>query len=80
MKNDTKNQKISMDTKIELHMCANPDYLCVARAAARQVAQISGLEKKETEQITLAVVEALTMKRVYSSRSMPSIAAKPGVG
>ena len=60
MKNDTKNQKSSMDTKIELHMCANPDHLCVARAVARQVAQISGLKKKETEQITLAVVEALT--------------------
>ena len=60
MKNDTKNQKSFMDTKIELHMCANPDYLCVARTTARQVAQVSGLKKKETEQITLAVVEALT--------------------
>jgi len=60
MKTDTKNQKNSMDTMIQLHMCANPEYLSVARAAVRQVAQISGLKKSETEQITLAVVEALT--------------------
>ena len=45
---------------IQLHMCASPEYLSVARAAVRQVAQISGLKKSETEQITLAVVEALT--------------------
>ena len=60
MRNDTKNLKISTDTKVELQMCANPDYLCVARAVARQVAQINGLKQKETEQITLALVEALT--------------------
>ena len=60
MKTDTKKQKNSMDTMIQLHICANPEYLCVARAAVRQVAQINGFEKSETEQITLAVVEALT--------------------
>jgi len=60
MKNDTKKQNSSMNTKVELHICANPDYLCVARSAVRQVAYISGLEKNETEQLTLAVVEALT--------------------
>ena len=60
MKTDTKKQKNSVDTMIQLHMCANPEYLSVARAAVRQIAQISGLKKSETEQITLAVVEALT--------------------
>ena len=49
-----------MGAEIELRICANPEYLCVARAAIRQVVQISGLKKSETEQITLAVVEALT--------------------
>ena len=60
MKTDTKKQKNSVDTMIELQMCANPEYLSVARAAVRQVAQISGFKKNETEQITLAVIEALT--------------------
>jgi anti-sigma regulatory factor (Ser/Thr protein kinase) len=60
MKTDVKNQKSSTDTKIELRMCANPDYLCVARTAVRQVAQAVGLKENESEPITLAVVEALT--------------------
>jgi len=60
MKTDTKNQKSSIGTEVELRMCANPYYLCVARAADRQVAQIKGLKKDEIEQITLAVVETLT--------------------
>ena len=41
-------------------MCANPDYLSVARTAVRQVAQAVGLKESESESITLAVVEALT--------------------
>jgi anti-sigma regulatory factor (Ser/Thr protein kinase) len=49
-----------MDSMIQLSICANPEYLCVARAAVRQVAQLSGFEKGEIGQITLAVVEALT--------------------
>lgn len=60
MKTDTKKQKNSTDTMIQLHMCANPEHLGVARATVRQIGQISGLKKSETEQITLAVVEALT--------------------
>lgn len=60
MGTDTQNKKHLMDSMIQLNICANPDYLCVARAAVRQVAQICGFEKSETGQITLAVVEALT--------------------
>ncbi|MHC4534511.1 MAG: ATP-binding protein [Planctomycetota bacterium] len=60
MKTNVKNQKSFTDTKIELHMCANPDYLRVVRTAARDVAQAIGLKDDEIEKITLAVVEALT--------------------
>ena len=60
MKTNVKNQKSSTDTKIELRMCANPDYLRVARTATRDVAQAIGLKDDEIEKITLAVVEALT--------------------
>ena len=57
MKTDTRN---SIGTMIELHICADPVYLSVARAVVRQVAEICGVNKSETEHITLAVVEALT--------------------
>lgn len=57
---DTKEQESSTNTQIELRICANPDYLCVARTAVRAAAQVVGLEKENGESITLAVVEALT--------------------
>ena len=60
MKTNVKNQKSFTDTKIELHMCANPDYLRVVRTATRDVAHTIGLKDDEIEKITLAVVEALT--------------------
>ena len=60
MKTDLKDQKSSTGTQIELNMRANPDYLCVARTAVRQVAQSIGLKEESIEPITLAVVEALT--------------------
>ena len=60
MKTNVKNQKSVTDTKIELHMCANPDYLRVVRTATRDVAHTIGLKDDEIEKITLAVVEALT--------------------
>ena len=60
MKTNLKNQKSPIDTEIELYICANPDYLSVARTAVRQVAQVVGLKENERESITLAVVEALT--------------------
>ena len=49
-----------MDAQVELRMYANPDYLCVARTAVRQFAQISGINESDAEQVTLAVVEAVT--------------------
>ena len=60
MKTDVKDQKSFTDTKIELRMCANPDYLRVARIATHDVAQVIGLKDNEIETITVAVVEALT--------------------
>ena len=60
MKTDVKNQKSLTETKIELRMCVNPDYLRVARTATRDVAQVIGLEDNDIETITLEVVEALT--------------------
>ena len=60
MNTDTKEQESSTNTQIELCICANPEYLCVARTAVRQVAQVFGLEEDKGESITLAVVEALT--------------------
>ena len=60
MKTNVKKQKSSTDTKIELRMCANPDYLRVARTATRDVAQEIGLKDDEIEKVILAVVEALT--------------------
>jgi len=57
MKTETNN---FIGTMIELHICADPIYLSVARSVVRNVAEISGVKKSETEQITLALVEALT--------------------
>jgi anti-sigma regulatory factor (Ser/Thr protein kinase) len=57
---NTKEQQSSTNTQIELHICANPEYLCVARIAVRQVTQVVGLEEDKSESIILAVVEALT--------------------
>ena len=56
---DTKVQQ-SSTTQIELHMQANPEYLCVVRAMIRQVFRIAGLQENEYELVTLAVEEALT--------------------
>ncbi|MHC4455884.1 MAG: ATP-binding protein [Planctomycetota bacterium] len=60
MNTDTKKQENSTNTQIELRICANPEYLSVARTAVRQVVQVLGLEEDKGEPITLAVVEALT--------------------
>ena len=60
MKTDVKNQKSLTEAKIELRMCASPDYLRVARTATHDVAQAIGLKDNEIETITVAVVEALT--------------------
>ena len=48
------------NTQIELHIHANPDYLCVVRTVVRQTVCIFGLQEDKAESITLSVVEALT--------------------
>ena len=57
---DTKEQRSSTKAQIELHMRADPEYLCVARAVVRQVARILGLEEDKSELAALGVEEALT--------------------
>jgi anti-sigma regulatory factor (Ser/Thr protein kinase) len=48
------------NTQIWLHICARPEYLCVARTAVRQVIQVVGLKEDKDESVVLAVEEALT--------------------
>ncbi len=48
------------NAQIELRICAEPDYLSVARVVVRQTAQIFGLEKDKAESVALGVIEALT--------------------
>jgi len=57
---ETKEKRSSTKTRIELHMLADPEYLCVARAVVRQVARILGLEEDQSELVALGVEEALT--------------------
>ena len=57
---ETKEQQSSTKTQIELHMRADPEYLCVARAVVRQVFRIAGLEEDKCELVALGVEEALT--------------------
>jgi anti-sigma regulatory factor (Ser/Thr protein kinase) len=47
-------------TQIELRICANPEYLGVARKAVRQVTRVIGMAEDKSEPVILAVVEALT--------------------
>ena len=60
MSTNIKKQQSSIDTHIELQIRANPEYLCVARTAVRQVIQVVGLKEDKNESVTLAVEEALT--------------------
>jgi anti-sigma regulatory factor (Ser/Thr protein kinase) len=57
---DIKEQQSSTNTHILLHIRANPEYLCVARKAVRQVIGVVGLGEDKNESVTLAVEEALT--------------------
>jgi anti-sigma regulatory factor (Ser/Thr protein kinase) len=56
----TTDTKVLTETKIELTMCAEPDYLHVARTAVRQAGQSLEIKDENIEQITLAVEEALS--------------------
>ena len=60
MKVETRQQQSVADTQIELRICANSDYLVVARTAVRCVAGALGMEEDKAESVTLAVVEAIT--------------------
>jgi anti-sigma regulatory factor (Ser/Thr protein kinase) len=60
MSTDTKKQQSCTDTQIELQICANPEYLSVARTAVRQVTKVVGLKEDKNESVALAVEEALT--------------------
>ena len=59
MRTNSKQQQMLTSTPIELKICANPEYLAVARILVRKVAQLVGLENKD-DLVTLAVEEALT--------------------
>jgi len=55
---DIKESVDSTGTQIELRMCANPEYLYVARVLIRSVAKVVGLNDKD-DLVTVAVEEAL---------------------
>ena len=55
---DIKESVDSTGTQIELRMCANPEYLYVARVLIRSVAKVVGLIDKD-DLVTVAVEEAL---------------------
>ena len=57
---NTKERQSSTKTQIELHMRADPEYLCVARAVVRQVFRIARLQEDKCELVALGVEEALT--------------------
>jgi anti-sigma regulatory factor (Ser/Thr protein kinase) len=65
-------------TEIELHICANPEYLGVVRTAVRQVTGVLGMTENEIESVTLAVVEALTnvIRHSYGGPCEESIIVK----
>jgi len=79
---------MSMQTKqrdiacgeITLNMCANPEYLSVARAAVRAVTNAVGIEKEDAEAMTVAVVEAITnvIKHSYGGPCEKPIVIKLG--
>ena len=52
-------EKASMN-QIELRICANPDYLCIARQVSRRAAELAQMSKDEVNTVMLAVEEALT--------------------
>jgi len=49
-----------LEHKIEIHIAAQPEYLCVARSAVRKAAQLAGLPERHVDHVTLALEEALT--------------------
>jgi len=73
-------QQIIANSEITLNMCANPEYLSVARAAVRAVTGAIGMDKETAEQITVATVEAITnvIKHSYGGPCEKPIVMKLG--
>jgi anti-sigma regulatory factor (Ser/Thr protein kinase) len=66
--------------EVTLNMCANPEYLSVARAAVRAVTGAIGMDKETAEKITVATVEAITnvIKHSYGGPCEKPIVMKLG--
>ena len=73
-------QQIIANGEITLNMCANPEYLSVARAAVRAVTGAIGMDKETAEKITVATVEAITnvIKHSYGGPCEKTIVMKLG--
>lgn len=51
-------EKMNLD-EVEIRIVAKPTFLCVARSAIRQVADLAGLSETESDGVILALEEAL---------------------
>ena len=73
-------QQITANDEITLNMCANPEYLSVARAAIRAVTNAIGMDKETAEKITVATVEAITnvIKHSYGGPCEKPVVMKLG--
>ncbi len=73
-------QQITANDEITLNMCANPEYLSVARAAVRAVTGAIGMDKETAEKITVATVEAITnvIKHSYGGPCEKPVVMKLG--
>jgi anti-sigma regulatory factor (Ser/Thr protein kinase) len=73
-------QQIIANSEITLNMCANPEYLSVARAAVRAVTGAIGMDKETAERITVATVEAITnvIKHSYGGPCEKNVVMKLG--
>lgn len=52
-------EKTSMN-QVELRICANPEYLCIARQVSRKASELAQMNEDEINTVILAVEEALT--------------------
>lgn len=79
MDTQAKQQSIA-NGEITLNMCANPEYLSVARAAVRAVTCAIGMDKEPADKITVATVEAITnvIKHSYGGPCEKAIVMKLG--
>ena len=73
-------QQITANDEITLNMCANPEYLSVARTAIRAVTNAIGMDKETAEKITVATVEAITnvIKHSYGGPCEKPVVMKLG--